>query len=171
MKRFILIFLFIVCYAGYLIVTRLFFGDNNLVSIKGMRPSFVTTYVKTKERVTVAYLGFKFKEDQRMYTAAADITNLPDGERAFEGVALALKEAGQVEVLIQKGELSVTKPKVFLVRANEKEIFSLSKKKSANGDLFLFLLLLLLLFCSAYYWLRCLQIAEKKPIHKNKWAF
>jgi hypothetical protein len=174
MKKFTLIFLFIIFYAGYLLLTKVLFGDDNLVSIKGTLPkSFVLikTYTTKKLNIETAYLIFRLNNDDRLYTLKADITGIKNGAQIFEGVALALKEAGEIEVQIRKAEIAASKPKVYTIHVDAKNIFNIIKKPANNSSLSLFLLLIILLFCSAYYWLQSLAISEKKPTCKRKWLF
>jgi hypothetical protein len=167
MKKPLLIFLFIVFYAGYLVFTKLLFGDDNLVLIKGKLPKYsnLAHTINFKENnIDVACLTFKLNGDDRLYKLTADITNAANGPRLFDGVAQALKEANEIEVYITKSQLGSTIVKVYQIRTDDKEVFNLIKKPANNSRLYLLLLLLLLLFSSAYYWLICLSVPKKSPV-------
>jgi hypothetical protein len=173
MKKPLLFFLFIVCYAGYLIFTKLLFGDDNLVLIKGelAKHQLMNTTTSKADQINVASLAFRLNQDERLYRLSADIGNISNGSRLFDGVAQALKKANEIEIYVRRAELGSAKPKVYQIRTDGKEVFNLIKKPANNSRLYLFLLLLILLFSCAYYWLQCLTIPKKSPVATRRMCY
>jgi hypothetical protein len=169
MKNLMIAFLIIAFYAAYLFFTKILFGDENLIIIKGRLPKFKLIETKTSRTQTseLAYLIFKLDKDDRLYTSKVDITGTEKGDDIFIGVVHSLKHAGEIEVSIKKAEIAAAKPKVYQIKADGKEIFGIIKKPGNNSNLFLVMLLFTLLFCSAYYWLQCLQVPIKKAHRMN----
>ncbi|WP_199120699.1 hypothetical protein [Pedobacter sp. ASV28] len=156
MKGLLISFLFIISYAFYLIFLQIIFGDNTLISVKGrllQKFNFTKTEIEGRAKVDYIYLSFQLKGDDRFYTLRLATTDKVQDVNAFGGVDLKLKNAGELEVFIKKGDLVNISPKVYQIKADGESIFSIKKSPGNNIQLYAILLGLFVLFCIVWWFL------------------
>jgi hypothetical protein len=158
MKGIIITLLFLTFYGSYLIFTQLLLADNNLIAIDGqlIYKDNILAYdsIAVNQKIKCAILTFKLREDKRLYTIKLNIDSVYQGFNALRGVELALENAGQIKVWIKKSEISVMKPKVFKLAADEKNIYDQTSKQGNNIKLYGMLTGLIVLFSCTYYLLK-----------------
>jgi len=149
MKKLFIPILFLIFYAIYLLFTQILFGEKNLIAIQGQLNKkwiFVKTENKDSKPAKYAFLTFTLNGDQRFYSIKLAIDSLKYGDRILTGVELALSNAGELEVWIKKGDLDKTSPKVYQLKADGTNIFSIIKRYGNNLRLFVMMFALFLLF-------------------------
>jgi len=158
MKAILIFILFIISYGCYLLFTKLLFGDNNLIMIEGQlynKPiTAVENVVSNNKTVKCAVLNFTLKDDKRLYTIKLNIDSVYQGFNALGGVNLSLENSGQLKVWIKKADFNLTRPKVYSLEADDKNIYNQVAKPGNNAKLYSFIVCLSLLFISIYYCLK-----------------
>jgi hypothetical protein len=164
MKKLAVLILFALFYGCYMVFTQILFAEEDLISIKGnviRQYTFVKTEEWDKQQIKFTYLTFLLRGDERIYTLKVDAQNAVNGDRIFQGVYLALKESGEVKILVKKADLSKLGPKVYQIIADEQNIFDIKNKPSnQNQRLYGYLLFSFFLFCTTYYYFFLRQFAS-----------
>lgn len=158
MKKFAVLILFLIFYAGYVLFTQFIFGDNNLVEIKGQvfkRNNFLQTDIlKNKEIVNYALLSFILKGDRRLYILKLNINGIYQGFNAFGGVNKSLRDAGQVSVWIKKSTFKDVRPKVYKIFVDGRKVFETMNKPGNNASLVILISGIVVCFMTTYYTLK-----------------
>lgn len=154
MKKFFIGLLFLIFYSAYMLLTQLIFGDNNLIPIKGelwRKYTFVKVEMPKNIATHFAYLTFYLKGDPHQYTLKAEVENVQKGNLIFSGVSQAIGQAGNLEILVRKGDLANLNIRVYQISADSNQVFNIPIKPANNGQLIITISLLALLFLLVYF--------------------
>ena len=169
MKKLLIGLLFIISYVFYLILLQILFGDDNLVCIKGQlfrKYNFTKTETEDDTLVDYVYLNFQLKGDNRFFTLKVAVADKVKEANVFAGLDLDLKHAGELEVFVKKGDLASMSPKVYQIKADGQNIFSMRTPRNNNIVLFRMLAGLLLIFCIGIYFLNAQFSAHLINTHR-----
>lgn len=120
---------------GYVSLTKLIFGEENLVKIDGQlkeQKLFVKLDEISRKKVECSYLTFFMNRDAKLYTLKMIPDSSQNAKYLFYGVARKLTLSGQLAVWIKKEDLKKIAPKVFRIEADGEAIYEIKAKPNNN---------------------------------------